>query len=103
MPTTPSIVVCFDSKVYDLDTIKRAAYRFTDKCSFEFRPTAEGTACTLTFFKDAAPDVIEALVQSFKIEVLDQDLRKAIAEETAPMRNAILAYTFSKTGFQSSG
>jgi His-Xaa-Ser system protein HxsD len=103
MSTTPSVVVCFDSKVFDLDTIKRAAYRFSDRCSFDFRPTAEGTACTLAFLKDAAPDAVAALVQSFKIEVLDQDLRKSIAEETAPMRNAILAYTFSKTGFQSDG
>ncbi len=103
MSTTSSIVVCFDSKVYDLDTIKRAAYRFSDRCSFDFVPTDEGTACTLTFLKDAAPDAVKALVQNFKIEVLDQDLRKAIAEETAPMRNAILAHTFSRTGFQSDG
>jgi hypothetical protein len=32
--------------------------------------------------------------------VLDQDLRASIARETEPVRNAVLALAFSRTGLQ---
>jgi His-Xaa-Ser system protein HxsD len=37
-------------------------------------------------------------VESFKKEVLDQDLRLKLKAETEPIRNLILAHAFSKTG-----
>lgn len=43
---------------------------------------------------------IEGLVAAFRNEVLDQDLRSIIAKETEAIRNAVLAFAFSKTGLQ---
>jgi His-Xaa-Ser system protein HxsD len=39
-------------------------------------------------------------IADFKRELLDQQLRKQIKEETEPARNLILAYAFSRSGLQ---
>jgi DNA-binding FrmR family transcriptional regulator len=44
----------------------------------------------------------EKAVRELQAEVLDQDLRATISRETEPMRNAILALAFSRTGLQGS-
>ena len=42
----------------------------------------------------------EKVINEFKRELLDQQLRVVIKQETEAQRNLILAYTFSKTGLQ---
>jgi len=95
-----ALTIRFSSSVYNLDTIKKAAYRFTDRCSFDFSREGEDILCRLVPKPNVAITDHPALVAEFKNEVLDQDLRRTIADETAPVRNAILAYAFSKTGLQ---
>ena len=43
-------------------------------------------------------DSFAKLIDDFKKEVLDQDLREKLKVETEPVRNLILAHAFSKTG-----
>lgn len=95
-----SETVSFSSQVYSLDEIKRASYRFVDVMSVDVTPSGDEILCTLNFLHPRNADEIQEILNDFKIEVLDQDLRKAIAEETKEIRNAILAYAFSKTGLQ---
>ena len=45
-------------------------------------------------------EVDTKLINEFKRELLDQQLRISIKKETEPQRNLILAYAFSKTGLQ---
>lgn len=90
----------FSSDVYSLDTIKKAAYRLSDRCSFDFVLTGTEIVCKLIFSEGLAGERIAEIERAFRNEVLDQDLRQSIAEETAPVRNAILAYAFSRTGLQ---
>lgn len=97
-----ALTIRFSSSVYNIDTIKKAAYRFTDRCSFDLSREGEDVLCRLVLKPDVAITDQSALVAEFKNEVLDQDLRRSIADETAPVRNAILAYAFSKTGLQDS-
>ena len=90
----------FAANVFALEVIKKAAYQFTDRASFDFR-AAEGEIVVRLDFAPAIDAVAAAtLVADFRNEVLDQDLRQSISEETAPTRNAILAYAFSRTGLQ---
>lgn len=93
-------VVRFSQAVFGLDEIKKAAYRFTDRCTFEFEVEGADIVCTLRLAGDKDPGEAQRLEDAFRNEVLDQDLRRRIADETAPIRNAILAYAFSKTGIQ---
>lgn len=91
----------FCNGVYSLETIKKAAYRFTDRCSFDFRLTEENAILVVLSFKpNVTSDEVAALQSDFRNEILDQDLREAIGAETASVRNAVLAYAFSRTGLQ---
>ena len=90
----------FSSAVYSLDTIKKAAYRLSGHCSFDFEVVGGEILCRLHFAQALSSERMAAIKNGFRNEVLDQDLRRTIAEETGPMRNAILAYAFSRTGLQ---
>jgi His-Xaa-Ser system protein HxsD len=57
--------------------------------------------CQISAISEKGKIDIEAEINRFKNEVLDQDLRQTIANETVTMRNVILAHAFSKTGLQS--
>ena len=91
----------FSNSVYSIGAIKKAAYRFTDRCSFDFQPAEDNTTLAiLSFSADVTADEKAALQREFRNEVLDQDLREVIGAETAGVRNAVLAYAFSRTGLQ---
>ena len=94
--------VTFDTRVYALPIIKKAAYRFLK--SFDTAITQEGDAwiCTMKFVAPTDAAAVEAAERELRAEVLDQDLRASIARETEPVRNAILALAFSRTGLQGS-
>jgi His-Xaa-Ser system protein HxsD len=82
---------------YDVEAIKRAAYRFSDRISVEIAETADNQVCTLRALNGDTALNLEALAGEFRNEVLDQDLRIKIAAETADYRNLILSLAFSKT------
>lgn len=88
-------VVSFDSAVFDLDTVKRAVYRFSAHCSADISVEDSRIVCKLSFKSSVSPQSAVGFVDELKKEVLDQDLRRTIAAETAPLRNAILALAFS--------
>jgi His-Xaa-Ser system protein HxsD len=94
-------ILRFQSNVYDMDTIKKAAYRFTDVAAFDLLYENDTSIiCTISALKSDKKIVIADVMDAFKNEVLDQDLRKKISEETAPIRTVMLAYVFSRTGLQ---
>jgi His-Xaa-Ser system protein HxsD len=91
----------FSNSIYSVGAIKKAAYRFTDRCSFDFQSAEDNTTlAVLSFSPDVTADEKAALQREFRNEVLDQDLREVIGAETAGVRNAVLAYAFSRTGLQ---
>lgn len=87
-----------DLRVFSLDTIKRAAYRFTDRFAMDLRTSEHTAVCTLTFESRLGDDRIDGAIREFRKELLDQDLRARIGEETQGVRNLILAHAFSGTG-----
>lgn len=90
----------FPTSAYDLATVKKAAYKFTDRCSVEFDVSGDSIICSIFPRVPMAPEAVDEFEAAFRNEVLDQDLRRTIARETASLRNAILAHAFSKTGIQ---
>jgi His-Xaa-Ser system protein HxsD len=82
---------------FDVEAIKRAAYRFSDRVSVEINNSAEGVACRLRPLNLKPPDNLDQLASEFRNEVLDQDLRLKIGVETEGYRNLILSLAFSKT------
>jgi His-Xaa-Ser system protein HxsD len=84
--------------VYNLDAIKKTAYRFADKTSVILQPTGEKAVSVIFNFvgKHSASNP-EQVIADFCNELLDQDLREIVKRETTPVRNIILAHAFSRT------
>jgi His-Xaa-Ser system protein HxsD len=90
----------FALSVYTLDAVKKAAYRLSDRASPEISIDGERVSCKLHFGTPVSIERSEEILTDLRNEVLDQDLRERIADETAPLRNAILAHVFSGSGLQ---
>lgn len=98
-PDTTSLT--FDSQVYSLAAVKKAAYRYLDRFSAHISIEDTKINCLLTFNSSIKHDAGMRLVEDFRKEVLDQDLRETLKAETEAERNLILAYAFSKTAMVS--
>jgi His-Xaa-Ser system protein HxsD len=96
----PVLETQFSSDVYSVDVVKKAAYRMLEHFSCDIQIDAGLIRCRLAPRRALSPDEAETLLSEFRDEVLDQDLRRIVRDETEPARNAILAYAFSKTGLQ---
>lgn len=90
----------FDTTIFSVDSIKKAAYRLSGPVSFDFKWSGENLRCDILSSGSLSAFDIQELTQRFRTEVLDQDLRQKIAKETTNSRNVILAHVFSKTGLQ---
>lgn len=88
------IALNFDAAVYRLTAVKKAAYKFGDRCLVEIEATPDQSIRVRIGPKGSA-QLPEGLVAEFRNEVLDQDLRETIAEETGDVRNLLLAQAFS--------
>lgn len=98
-PLSETVVIEFSREAYSLDAVKRAAYRFSDRLIVDITTEDRAIRCSVTARVLSDPRTAN-LIDSFKLEVLDQDLRSTISAETESLRNLILAYAFSKTGLQ---
>lgn len=96
-----SRTLVFSSQVYSIETIKKAAYRYSDVLSVDIIPRSGEIECGLHFLSVPNEEEQVRIVAAFRNEVLDQDLRSIIAKETEATRNAVLAFALSKTGLQS--
>lgn len=87
-----------DARVYRLTAMKKAAYRFADRFTASFQPGASDEIRVELAFKSGTEErVARDALPTFMRELLDQDLREQISEETAPLRTLILAQAFSRT------
>ena len=82
-------IVTFEEAVFSLETIKKAAYRFSGICTFDFKVESGIVHCGLKLVNEDEAQDLKELARLFKNEVLDQDLRRLIAEETESHRNVI--------------
>lgn len=93
------ITLAFAREAFDLDAIKAAAYRLSDRLSVDIELSEPNIVCTLHPL--SAVEDPQTLAHVFRTEVLDQDLRRKIAAETAPLRNLVLSLAFSKVQSES--
>ena len=94
--TAKPIVLDFDPAVFRPEAVKKAAYKFTDRCHVQIEVASAG-ALRVTLRAKRVLDDPEFLAGEFRNEVLDQDLRETIAAETVGVRNLLLAQAFSAT------
>jgi len=89
-----------DRSIYDVGAVKRAAYRFLDKCSTRLQSDGQELVLEFSFPPATSQEQIDAVLADFHKELLDQDLRQDIARETAGYRNTILSLAFRASGLQ---
>ncbi|WP_186301571.1 His-Xaa-Ser system protein HxsD [Denitromonas halophila] len=88
-----------DKSVYSLEAVQKAAYRFIDRLTVLISQSEGAITCDIEVVV-GPEDVLAPLLADFKRELLDQQLRIQIKNETADIRNLILAYAFSRSGLQ---
>ena len=93
-----TISVVFDLNAFSVNAVKSAAYRYLHLFTADITVAEAHIQCALQFASTLSPDKTEQIVNEFKKEVLDQDLRERLKTETETVRNLILAHAFSKTG-----
>ena len=85
-----------DAAVFRLAAVKKAAYKFGGRCHIDIR-LANATTIRVVLRPKTEGDATAALAGEFRNEVLDQELREVVGEETQAVRNLILAQAFSRT------
>jgi His-Xaa-Ser system protein HxsD len=88
-----------DEQIYCVEAVQKAAYRFIDRLTILISKEDSKLICEVGAV-EGSQEQFEANIANFKRELLDQQLRKQIKDETEPARNLILAYAFSRTGLQ---
>jgi His-Xaa-Ser system protein HxsD len=92
-----TIALVIDTRVYRLSAVKKAAYRIAEKCTAVVgSPDAHLLPVTLRFKPGTTETSAREAARAFFQELLDQELREQIAEETNSVRTLILAHAFSK-------
>ena len=93
-----------DLQAYRLRAVKKVAYRLAAQCTALLgNVTDSSVSVALTFPRPTSEADALEVVRVFFQELLDQELREQIAAETAPLRDLILAYAYSRTGLPSDG
>ena len=93
--------VSFDLKVFSLNAIKHAAYKYLHVFAVDITVVDEQIQCVIHFASSVDEQKSQLIVNDFRKEALDQDLREKLKAETETVRNLILAHAFSKTGLVS--
>lgn len=90
----------FDERLYSVEALQKAAYRYIHVLVADFSLGEGKVHCLLTPKHGVGDETFPRHVQEFKNEVLDQQLRLKIREDTEQVRNLILGIAFSNTGLQ---
>jgi His-Xaa-Ser system protein HxsD len=85
-----------DPSVYRLSAIKKAAYRLGGQGEFTITTNGAGRI-VVTMSVYGTCDDAEFLTKEFHRQLLDQELREEIADQTAPIANLLMAQAFSAT------
>lgn len=87
-----------DTRVYRVAAVKKAAYRVAHKCTIALgSPSHELLPLSFTFRPGTTEVAADEAVRLFHQELLDEELRETIHEETDALRALILAQAFSRT------
>lgn len=93
--TMPDIDILVDLSVYRPEAVKKAAYRLGDRAVALIESDGGGRLRVSLTPRSEKAGPAEVLRADFLQELLDQELRESIAEQTEKVRNLLLAHAFS--------
>jgi His-Xaa-Ser system protein HxsD len=86
-----------DPEVYGIKTALKVAHEFSDRCVTTVTHGESGKIRILISHKDDS-DALEAIAGDLLNSLADHRLREILSEETAPVRNLILAHALRNAG-----
>lgn len=87
-----------DLRIYRLTAIQKTSYRFAREFTAVLGPLDGNLlSATFEFPQSTTCEHATTRMREFFTELLDQELREQIAEETHAIRSLIIAQAFSKT------
>ena len=86
------------SALYSSDTVFRTVYKFTGRCHCKVETDGPDTVLVSLSPKEAQCDLAE-IAKDFHNELIDQRTRSNIAQETAHIRDLIVAQAFGEARF----
>lgn len=87
-----------DTRVYRVVAVQKTGYRFADRCTLVLGQIEEHRQpLALVFPPNTKESVARETARLFFQELLDQQLREHIGDETHALRALILAHAFSRT------
>ena len=89
-----------DTAIYSLEAIQRACYWVSDRCHVFLEPAerADGVRARLVL-KDPQWQLRD-IAGEFGNRILDEQLRRQIADETRPLRDLIVTQAFAEADFE---
>jgi His-Xaa-Ser system protein HxsD len=91
----------YNSDLYNLDCLQATIYKLSKIISVKIDKINNEFVCLISFLNSDLDQ--ESVVKQFDQELIDQELRRTIANQTETYRTIILSLAFSKTGLQSDG
>jgi His-Xaa-Ser system protein HxsD len=87
------VAVRADLRIYGEEAVLKAAHRFGDRCHVHLERHENAIVCRL---RPKRPlENLDSLAGEFSNELADQSLRARLLEQTAAVRNLLLAQAFS--------
>jgi len=92
------IEVKIDLRAYRLAAVQKAGYRLAERFTLVVGTEHDHQVPIALLFPPATPErVAQEGVRLFFEELLDQELRQEVGDETRPIRALIIAQAFSRT------
>lgn len=93
-----TVRVVLNADAYGLAAVQKTAYTFADRCTALIGRVSDGALPLSLVFRPSTTES-EALdvASRFLQDLLDQELREQIGDETRAIRSLILAHAFSRT------
>jgi His-Xaa-Ser system protein HxsD len=85
--------------VYSLPALLRACYVFADRVHSFVAPTETESVLTVALWARNGGDIMPGLIGEFCAELADQELREQLSQETASLRELIVAQAFAEGDF----
>lgn len=87
-----------DVRLYRVTAIQKTAYRMAERCTVILgSSTGDQLPIILLFSRAVDEEQAREVARMFFQELLDQELREKISDETRAIRSLLLAHAFSKT------
>jgi His-Xaa-Ser system protein HxsD len=93
-----SIKLTLDLRAYRLSAVQKTGYRMAAKCTAVLGVVSDPILdVILAFAPSTSEKEAQEVARQFFQELLDQELREKVAEETASLRTLLFAHAFSRT------